>query len=212
MRTSLFFGLLGVTRAQQSDGHTISIAAPSLSEEEQFSVVIPSQYRCDGCFAIATQIQHAVVKQRGLFAKRVFEDDAIDVVENACDEKNFQNYGVSLVNGKNKLSGPGIPSDINGPSPGGGFITMSGGMWPKRLKSRCNEIVNDTDLTKLVELALRVPENGFTNHVCRKTVRDCRFRKSSVSNTTIITNESLSIQFENPPLNPPTQRISHDEF
>ena len=211
MRIFWLIGWVGVNRGQQSEGQTISIAAPSLSEEEQFSVVIPPQYRCDGCYAVATQILHAVTRHKGIFAKHVFEDDAIDVVENACDEKNFQSYGLSLINGKNKLTGPGIASDNTGPTAGSGFITMSGGMWPKRLKTRCNEVVNDTDLLALVDLALRTPENAFTTHFCKKIVRDCRNRKQASPNSTIATQEIPSMP-NMPSMNPAPQRMSHDEF
>jgi len=219
MRPILLFANAYVLARAQSGGETISIAAPSLSEEEQFSVVIPQQYKCEGCYAVATQIMHAVSRHKGMFSKRVFEDDAIEVLESACDEKNFQTYGLSLVNGKNRLTGPGIPSDNSGPSPGAGFITMSGGMWPKRLTSRCTELVSDTDETKLVKTALSLAENdqAFANHVCKKLARDCRGkRKDSSSNTTIpadvVVSDTDNIRVHNTVSHSQPQRMSRDEF
>ena len=202
----------------QSEGQTISIAAPSLSEEEQFSTVIPQQYKCEGCLAIATQILHAVSRHKGLFTKRgVSEDDAIEVLDSACDEKNFQSYGLSLVNGKNKLTGPGIPTENVGPSPGAGFITMSGGMWPKRLTSRCTELVSDTEEERLVQMALQLVDNeqSFANHVCKKIARDCRRgRKMGTTHNSTIPLERMN-ENETVRVNPKvihSQRMSHDEF
>ena len=215
---TLLSSLYGIGHAQ-SGGETISIAAPSLSEEEQYSVVIPQQYKCEGCYAVASQIFNAVLRQRGLFSKRVVEDDAFDVLDSACDEKNFQTYGLSLVNGKNKLTGPGIPTEHTEPSPGGGFITMSGGLWPKRLTSRCTELVSETEETQLVKLAIGLPENGekFANHVCKKLVRDCKGRRmAKTTNTTLPaepvvggTDETIRVDHTVPH----AQRMSsHDEF
>ena len=216
MRIVTFIAALNSLAQAQSGGETISIAAPSLSEEEQFSVVIPQQYKCEGCFAVATQILHSVSRHKGLFSKRVSDDDAMEVLESACEEKNFQNYGLSVVNGKNKLTGPGIPAENVGPSPGAGFITMSGGMWPKRLSSRCIEVVSDTAEVKLVKTALSLTENeqNFANHVCKKLVRDCRGRKMGpVTNTTneaeSTVNQKHPIKIDHPI---PHQRMSHDEF
>ena len=220
MRTTVFWCLNGLSFAQ-SEGQTISIAAPSLSEEEQFSTVIPSQYKCEGCIAIASQILYSVGRQKEIFAKSISEDDATEVLENACDEKNFQSYGLSLVNGKNRLTGPGIPVENTASSPGSGYITMSGGMWPKRLKSRCIEIVSSTEEEALVQAALRwqETEKAFSNHVCRKLNKDCPIRKKHSRENNSTTIAKLESELADPlsavkqvKLEQIPQRMSHEEF
>jgi hypothetical protein len=128
--------------------------------------------------------------KRGLLDNRlVSEDDAIEVLEFACDESRYGSYGLSVVGGKNKLTGPGIPvlNDDRMPAAGGGgFITMTGGMWPKRLRSRCIEIVDIVGEQRLVQLVLANIEKDIAQAVC-PIVKDCskKIRSAAKGNETV---------------------------
>jgi len=169
-----YIALLAVSFSEK-----ITMQAPNVSEEEQHSTSIPKQYKCDSCRAIAHQIYNSIDKRKSTFGNGsiINEDDAIEILEDACDEGRYGTYGLSVIGGRNKLTGPGIPVPHDDRlSSSGGFITMSGGMWPKRLKSRCTAIVDTIGETKLVEMVLKSDEGNIAQKICT-LVSDCSVRK-----------------------------------
>ena len=64
------------------------------------------------------------------------ETPMFEALENACDYKNFENYGIKQMDGKSRISGPGVDTEGMG-------VTMGGGKWPGRLLQMCQEYTSD---------------------------------------------------------------------
>ncbi|KAF6017534.1 MZB1 [Bugula neritina] len=118
-------------------------STPTLSDEEAYSVRLPSSFKCDGCTAIAFQISTgmAVFHEKKYRKKKKMapESEVIELIENICDKKTFENYGLKQMGGINRLSGPGTEAEEE---PG---MMQGGGKWPNRLAMMCGEIAGELD-------------------------------------------------------------------
>ena len=67
-------------------------------------------------------------------------------------------YGVKAINGKNVLSGPGLPA---GDQPG---VLMGGAKWPGRLMNKCGELVGDHGEDEIVAYFEKAKAKGTPSH------------------------------------------------
>jgi len=121
-------------------GESISIEAPVLTEEDTSGYRLPKQYECDGCHGVVHQI-NAALKEESKKGKELKSWDLIEIFEKTCANA-FSDYGVSKVNGKTVLQGPGIENekDLEG---GQASMKMGGGKWPGYLKALCIKLVEE---------------------------------------------------------------------
>jgi len=118
----------------------LKIQAPTMTEEDQYGWTMPEQYRCDSCKAVVFHL-NAAFKARHPKSRKMKEWEYTELFEDTC-RSGFEGYGIKLVNGKNALSGPGLPQADDLKS-GDGMIQMGGDSWKKRLSEMCRELVND---------------------------------------------------------------------
>jgi hypothetical protein len=124
-------------RVQQLKGE-----APALTEEDQKNVRMPDAYRCDACHAVMHKLEASLTKAR---KKDMKPWEVVEAFDSTCVPATFEGYGVKLIGGENKLSGPGIPvPEDNGLKAGGASIQMGGETWGARLMTECKELVYDT--------------------------------------------------------------------
>merc|ERR1712146_612096 len=93
-----------------------------------------------------------------------------DLFDETC-AKGFSGYGVSLVNGKNVLSGPGLQKreDL---APGMGAIQMGGETWEKRLGELCRKFVYEKVGEDEVYDHFR-SKGEVSDDLCFRETRDC---------------------------------------
>eukprot|EP00164_Ancoracysta_twista_P005652 GFYU01007752.1.p1 GENE.GFYU01007752.1~~GFYU01007752.1.p1 ORF type:complete len:382 (-),score=93.03 GFYU01007752.1:215-1360(-) len=93
--------------------------------------------RCDACKGVTFQISEKL-KKASKKHRNLKESEYLELFEEACENKVYDDYGLKPVGGINRISGPGIKEvqDIPG--------VMSGGFkWPKRLAVMCGEMVGE---------------------------------------------------------------------
>eukprot|EP01052_Picozoa_sp_SAG31_P042841 SAG31_NODE_6934_length_1844_cov_2.869341_2_plen_206_part_00 len=136
----------------------ISFKPPKLDEEENDSMVIPPQYRCDSCRGIAHQMNSGLLKaekRKSKTGKKLNAAELIDTFESRiCVKKTFEDYGIKGLADPQ----PGQPDKmLNGPGthvfkldvPG---VIQGGGKWPNRLVDRCSELVGEIGDEELYQL------------------------------------------------------------
>ncbi|PRD28271.1 UNVERIFIED_CONTAM: Mzb1 [Trichonephila clavipes] len=134
-------------------GKKISLPIPQLSDEETESNHMPNHLKCDACHVIAYQVQEAFIRTR---KKNTIlkEYEVLDIVERICD-KGFENYGLKLVDGVNRLSGPGLKTErVMG-------MTQMGGRWPVRLQEMCHYYIGEVGEVELYNAFLKGEELDF---------------------------------------------------
>lgn len=87
---------------------TISIQAPTMTEEDQYGFNIPDQYRCNACRASVWHLNRSLEIKFGNRKEKVKTYEIIDEVENVCQAASFEGYGVTMRDGQNVLTGPAI--------------------------------------------------------------------------------------------------------
>jgi len=119
----------------------IKLEAPNLTEEDNHGPRLPKQYECDACHAIVHQISAALTKatENAGKNKKLKEWEYSTVFDDTCSN-GMGEYGVSQIDGKTVLQGPGIP-DKPKSAAGSGSIKMGGGKWPNRMKEMCIEMI-----------------------------------------------------------------------
>merc|ERR1712179_12692 len=118
----------------------MSFKPPQLSDEEERSPHIPAYLACDACMAIATQIELSLwvhQKQAGA-KKRLKHWQVIEALEEACEIKSYELYGLTDHEGVHRLRGPGLDEKI-----GQGGVSHMGGKWPGRLATTCEAILGE---------------------------------------------------------------------
>merc|ERR1711998_256882 len=108
----------------------LKIEAPAMTEEDQYGYVMPGQYKCDSCKAVVFHLNKAMT-DRHPKSRRMKDWEYTELFEETCNGA-FEGYGIKLVNGKNKLSGPGLAAEEQ-LAPGSGAIQMGGESWTRRL-------------------------------------------------------------------------------
>jgi hypothetical protein len=142
---------------------TIQLSAPALTEEDQYSLQLPPQYRCNACHGVRHKLKAASAN-----VKKATEIVLISLYEETCKSKNFQGYGISLINGSNVFTGPGI--EVEQETSAGGSIQMGGEAWNRRLGSLCTEIVEEIGETELYGKIKR--DENFCSSFCPKQRTD----------------------------------------
>lgn len=158
-----------VAKPAENGGRVVqemSIAAPSMSEEDQYGYTMPDQYRCDACKVVTHHLTE-VLKRKN---RRLQEWEYHEVFDETC-AKEFSGYGVSVINGENVLSGPGIKRDSVGA--GMGSIQMGGETWEKRLGEICRkfvyEKVGEDEVYDLFK-----SKGEVSSDLCFSETRDCK--------------------------------------
>jgi len=144
----------------------MKIAAPSMSEEDQYGYTMPDQYRCDACKVVTHHLTE-VLKRKN---RRLQEWEYHEVFDETC-AKEFSGYGVSVINGENVLSGPAIKRDSV--EAGMGSIQMGGETWEKRLGEICRKFVYE----KIGEdevYDLFKSKGEVSSDLCFSETRDCK--------------------------------------
>jgi len=152
---------------------SMQIQAPTMTEEDQFGYTMPDQYRCDACKAVVHHLNEAL-ERRQPKNRRLHEWEYTELFDETC-KSGFTGYGVSLVNGQNMLSGPGIQRD-NNIEPGMGAIQMGGETWEKRLGEQCRKFVYEKVGEDDVYEEFR-SSGKLTHNICFQTTRDCKAAK-----------------------------------
>ena len=113
---------------------------PKLSDEEERSLHMPDYLLCDGCIAVATQIEASLMTaHRHVSMERDLPVwDVIDALENTCQYDTFTDYGIADHGDKHRLKGPGLD-----PKVGVGAVSHMGGKWPGRLAGMCGEAMGE---------------------------------------------------------------------
>jgi len=142
-----------VASAEGTDGMDKigSFTPPEMNAEETDSVVLPRRLRCDACRAIAYQMGEGLVAanrpgssyttKKG--KKRMKESVYLEAFDKTCrgnkdnPDAGLGGYGIKNVDGRNRLSGPGLPE---ADKPG---VMMGGSKWPGRLGNKCGELVGE---------------------------------------------------------------------
>eukprot|EP00658_Telonema_sp_P-2_P022260 TRINITY_DN18897_c0_g1_i4.p2 TRINITY_DN18897_c0_g1~~TRINITY_DN18897_c0_g1_i4.p2 ORF type:complete len:175 (+),score=43.94 TRINITY_DN18897_c0_g1_i4:193-717(+) len=128
-----------------------SFSPPQLTAEEEKSSVMPKHLLCDACRAVSYQMGryldefnkpgNTYTNKNG--ETRIKESAYLEALELTCNgdrkrpDQGLAQYGVKAVNGRNRLSGPGLESSDK---PG---ILMGGSKWPGRLANRCGELLGE---------------------------------------------------------------------
>jgi len=125
------------SEAGKEENGEVKFSAPQLSEELEMSLHMPADLACDACVAVAAQIEKGLIEaHRHLeLDKDLKLWDIIEVLENVCEYKRFEEYGLVTYLGKHRLRGPGLNPEV-----GQGAMSYMGGKWPTRLTMVCMEI------------------------------------------------------------------------
>jgi len=145
----------------------MKIQAPTLNEEDQFGYSMPQEYRCASCKAVVFHL-NAAFKARHPKSRKMKEWEYTELFEETCRSA-FDGYGLKLVNGKNALSGPGLPQEDL--AEGGAAIQMGGDGWKNRMSAICRMLVNDKvgeeDLYEMYQNAGQIPESMCWNEAAQ---------------------------------------------
>ncbi|XP_059142585.1 marginal zone B- and B1-cell-specific protein-like [Physella acuta] len=142
-------------------GETFMIP-PELSDEEEGSHHMPQAHRCDGCTAVAFQLDRAFTKAHKQVKKGALLSlaDVIDVTELVCD-KRMKDYGLKNVNDVKMLSGPGLKNEN---TPG---IVEAGGKWENRLSNLCKELIEKYEEEGIYEFYRKKGDNKLAASLCK---------------------------------------------
>jgi len=145
----------------------MSMAAPIINEDDQHATNTPIQYRCDACKGVVFGLNSKLAQEHASKNRRLKEFEYTEAFDHAC-AKNMDGYGLTNINGKNALSGPGIKKDEHIPS-GGGQIMMGGGMWETRMQAICKSLVYDhVGEEEIYNIARQSSDKKIPEDVCRK--------------------------------------------
>ncbi|XP_041363243.1 marginal zone B- and B1-cell-specific protein-like [Gigantopelta aegis] len=157
--------LPGVVDNEDGTG-TITMTA-NVGEEDAHSPFLPDSLRCDACRIIAHMLyirfdkQHNKMKSLIEKVGRLRESDVMDIIDSVCEDS-FESIGVKEVNGRKRLSGPGLETkDIPG-------VMQGGGKWPYRLRSMCGTYTGDVGEEEIYSAYLEHREN-LVDFLCRGT-------------------------------------------
>jgi len=147
----------------------LKIQAPSMTEEDQYSSIMPDQYRCDSCKVVAYHLSEAL-KRKQPKNRRLKSWEYTELFDETC-KTGFSGYGVAFVDGQNVLSGPALKRDKL--EPGMGAIQMGGETWEKRLGEICRKFVYEKVGEDEVYDHFRA-KGELSTDMCFQETRDCR--------------------------------------
>merc|ERR1712186_45512 len=97
---------MGKKKEDGSVVQELKIEAPSFTEEDQYSQIMPDRYKCDSCRAVMFHLEEGLRKKQPK-SRRMKQWEYTDAMDDTC-RSGFEGYGVKLLNGQNTLSGPGL--------------------------------------------------------------------------------------------------------
>jgi len=137
-----------------------TLKLPDPNTEEGSSPHTPSELRCDACRIIAHLLFEAFNRTSH---RKLSESDVLEVAESVCHSK-FDRYGITEINGRPRLKGPGLETDG---IPG---VTRAGGKWPFRLHQTCENYVGDLGEEEIYEQFLRSKSKSeFSAYMCEQS-------------------------------------------
>jgi hypothetical protein len=147
----------------------LKIQAPSMTEEDQYSSIMPELYRCDSCKVVAYHLSEAL-KRKQPKNRRLKSWEYTELFDETC-KTGFSGYGVAFVDGQNVLSGPALKRDNL--EPGMGAIQMGGQTWELRLGEICRRFVYEKIGEDDVYEHFR-SKGEVSSDLCFSETRDCR--------------------------------------
>ncbi|KAL4240186.1 Marginal zone B [Mactra antiquata] len=168
-----FFALIGlfcfvsseVTQNEDGSSGTISFSPPSLNDEEAHSLHMPSNMKCDACTAVVYQLSQGfeAFHKKRKSVKTIPESDLFDIIDEVCEGKVLENYGVKEVRKVKRLSGPGLEA---ADEPG---IMAGGGRWPARMKSMCSSYLEEFDENRIYKEYMK-KDDSLHSLLCKSNV------------------------------------------
>jgi hypothetical protein len=155
----------------------LKIQAPSMTEEDQYSSIMPDQYRCDSCKVVAYHLSEAL-KRKQPKNRRLKSWEYTELFDETC-KTGFSGYGVAFVDGQNVLSGPALKRDNL--EPGMGAIQMGGQTWELRLGEICRRFVYEKIGEDEVYEHFR-SKGEVSSDLCFSDTRDCRTGPNQAKN------------------------------
>jgi len=139
---------------------------PKLSDEEERSPHMPAYLLCDGCVAVATQVEVAFhnAHRHVNIERKLKHWDVIDTLESTCQYETFTDYGITDQGEKHRLKGPGLDPEI-----GAGGVSHMGGKWPGRLANMCSEMIGvfEDHEMEFYDIWKENIEDGMVEFLCR---------------------------------------------
>lgn len=147
---SLLFLALSVYVAAEEDVDFVDTAS-----EEDGEIAL----KCDACRIIAAKFAEAFVDIQGNISPTVSpkDEEIIEAAEGTCDET-WEGYGVTVVDGVERLSGPG--ADIED-----GTIEKDS-IWSRRLQDMCDELLGEAPDEKTL-FHTWASGNSLEEYLCR---------------------------------------------
>mmetsp|Transcript_60073 Transcript_60073/g.106712 ORF Transcript_60073/g.106712 Transcript_60073/m.106712 type:complete len:299 (+) Transcript_60073:71-967(+) len=152
----------------------MQIQAPTMTEEDQYGYIMPDRYRCDSCRAVTHQLDQAMQRKQ-LKSRRLQEWEIQEIFDETC-RSGFKGYGITLADGENVLSGPGIERKEVSTGKGAismGAIQMGGETWEKRLGEICRKFVYDQVGEDELYEHFRANQK-VSQELCFTETRDCK--------------------------------------
>jgi hypothetical protein len=119
---------------------------------------------CDGCRAVGYQLFNAFDKKTNGNKLRIDETTVYDVIENACNQHSFADYGIKGIGNENFLSGPGLAVQK---TPG---VIQGGGKNGERLARICLDSTEDREMltygTFTYHYKSKTPRRTFSKELC----------------------------------------------
>ncbi|XP_071530206.1 marginal zone B- and B1-cell-specific protein-like [Panulirus ornatus] len=93
--------------------------------------------KCDACKIVASKFAEAFADIQGSLKPTISpkDEEIIEAAEGTCDEA-WEGYGVVLVEGVERLAGPG--SDVKSTK-----VMLEDGIWSRRLQDMCDELLGE---------------------------------------------------------------------
>ncbi|XP_005099898.1 marginal zone B- and B1-cell-specific protein [Aplysia californica] len=160
--------MMNSARAQGIDPDNLKpgqmlMTPPDMSDEEEGSQFMPKIHRCDGCRAVAYQLEKNAfpsAERKKKKGQKLGDSEILDVTENLCNNGFHRQYGLKNVKGKNVLSGEGLES---ADEPG---MMEAGGRWQARLQNLCKELIEEYEEDGIYEMYTERGEHKLELPLC----------------------------------------------
>jgi len=132
------------------------------TDAENFEDTLDTIHRCNGCKAVAHQLNLALTELMPKDGKRVLaEHEYTEAME--CKVKTYDDYGLKKLEDNTRvIVGPGLPH--SGQDEGS---TFGGGKWPTRIARYCGQLIGDTgDEPEVYRMWVDHGSDGFSDMLC----------------------------------------------
>lgn len=132
------------------------------TDAENFEDTLDIMHRCNGCKAVAHQLNAALMELMPKDGKRVLaEHEYTEAME--CKVKTYDDYGLKKLEDNSRvIVGPGLPH--SGQDEGS---TFGGGKWPTRIARYCGQLIGETgDEPEVYRMWVDHGSDGFSDMLC----------------------------------------------